>query len=139
VFIAGSLLNEYANGRPPKIYVNDQLVEDPSFWLKLVTGCLPLAFVAVGLFCILYWLRAKIEIEGDGIVAYGITGKPTFDARWKDVTHYRVESDGDGGNRIVLDSPTQTLKIEASTPRWQEIKTELDSALKGRSSCDTGR
>jgi len=131
IFVAFAMISGYANGRPMKIYVNDKLVENPSIWLQVGTGFMPILFILIGTLCVIYWLRAKVEFKGDGIVAYGITGKPTFDARWKDITFYQVEKD-DEGQRIVLESHSEILRIDSSTPKWDEIKAELDQMLKAK-------
>lgn len=126
VFAAGPILSKLIAGEPIKVYVKDVLVENPSFWLKLATALLTLPFILIGAFCMVYTVRARIEIRGDGIIAYGVRGKPTFDAAWRDIIRYREET-VDDSKQLVVESRTETLKIHSTTQRWDELKAELES------------
>lgn len=98
-----------------------------AMWEWITLTCLPLVFVVSGGLFLFFCFRARVEVSDGGIVAYGLTKEPTFEACWSEITGYKIGYDE--GDIIELETASSKLVLPWNLERWTELRDLLDRRL----------
>ena len=110
----------YASGKQISFYIGDQEVRPMPAWAYAIPFGLPLLCVFTGLLLLAHALLSKVIVDEAGITGYGLRGKPTFAARWEEVSSIDLRSVGES-EELKICAGSRTLRISSGIGDWKEL------------------